>query len=849
MLYKAFRKALDLGARVLPGLAIVILMGFALFLVGLGYSLIAPLVLLVALLITLAPDFSQYRHSFAGLLLFLLWCQVAYAAFAAPALAAGFLINRYFENAYNYPLNQLGHMALTVCNFFAGISGLLVSILFAVRDTRWRLKQARELRNLPTSKARSAAIGLAEFRGQAMPAPEPGKQPDYDSKIMINHQATSLKPFHLEDESGKILVDPRGALFRSSAALHFSSILREIRLVPNWERGEMLDVSVRPGDEIYVLGSVQRNPDAPRDAVDSGALVVKPNVERKLAGPFWRLLYGVGRTAAWRTGNENIFFLTNSSEHTASRLIRRGMIISWVWAAIWILSSLWLLQEEIPRLLWNENLTFAEIMQDTIPDERRMILVDMLSSDDGLTQGNALNALWQLRAEIEKGPGCCPELIPGLLRAMKGRQHVRDFAAFALSHINEGKERAVPGLLALANDLEPDIRFHSIMALGQMKQPPTAAIPVIKASLADPDRIVRDGACHALASYKETATEAFSCLGKLTADPDKTIRREAISAMTRLKVGPEIALPFYTQLLGGDDTTFSYFAAIGLLHQGKDAAPALAALVRALGRQSNERVFVIQALGKIGPDASDAADKLAEILKQGGDQERENAAEALGLIGSLDAIPALEEAAANDRQNRVREHADAALKRIRKKMEGPAPLNPCQGIALADENFNCLKDLFMEGNFGSRHAAISAMAQLKVGPELAVPFFTPLLESEDKPFSYFAAMGLFRQGKDAAPALENLVRALDRDRRERIYIIQTLGKIGPGASIAVSKLIELLKVGGEQERSNAANALGFIGSEEAIPALEEAAAGDTQNRLRTQAQWAVKKILENTKRQ
>ncbi|MDD5348467.1 MAG: HEAT repeat domain-containing protein, partial [Candidatus Omnitrophica bacterium] len=630
--------------------------------------------------------------------------------------------------------------------------------------------------------------------------------------------------------------------------LHFSSILWEIRLVPNEERGEMLDATIMPGDPVYVLGSVQRNPEAPPDAVDSEALVVKPNVERKLAGPFWRLLYGGGRTAAWRAGNENIFFLTNSSEQTAAGLIRKGMIISWISAAIWILCSLWLLQEEIPRLLWNENITAVEIMREATPDERRLLLLEMVLDKDRFINTRALNDLWSMKHEIEKLPGCCPEMVPGLLRVMKkGQKHEKDFAAFALSRMNTGWELAVPGLLALAGDLEPYTRLKAIMALGQMKSHPDGALQVIKDALSDPDRDVRKGACHALEGFEEAAASAFSCLSELTRESDHDTRRDAISAMTRLKVEPELALPFYTPLLNGEDTTFSYFAAIGLLHQGEKAAPSLDELVRALDNRRSERTFVINTLGKIGPEAGAAVGKLCTLFDSLGDEERERAVDALGEIGSPDAIPVLEQAAANDRQKRVRDHSAWALKKIRQKEEGPEAQAPCREFDAAEEKFNCLKDLFDQGNAGKQHMAMAEIVQVRVGPELAVPFFAPLLDNEDMAISYFAAIGLHQQGTGAAPAVEDLVRALDRDQRERIIIIQALGRIGPGASVAVDKLIDLLKQGRDEERQNAANALGLIGSPDAIPALEEAFFRDEQHGVRTHAQWALGKIRTSMK--
>jgi hypothetical protein len=84
----------------------------------------------------------------------------------------------------------------------AGLAGIASeAVLATYMDSPWRARQAAQVELLPTSRARSVAIGLVELQGVARPlspsAQGPGIQ--YNSRYP---GPTGKHPFYLEDDTG-----------------------------------------------------------------------------------------------------------------------------------------------------------------------------------------------------------------------------------------------------------------------------------------------------------------------------------------------------------------------------------------------------------------------------------------------------------------------------------------------------------------------------------------------------------------------------------------------------------------------------------------------------------------------
>lgn len=133
----------------------------------------------------------------------------------------------------------------------AGLPCCCASVFFAVAggailyDAYGKYRLSQRIRNTPTSKARSAAVGLAELSGKAKPLEaltspvtksacaywEVVGQYYYQRKKSSGwrtfHHASSGNRFHLEDETGKVLIEPKDASVRISADFSFQGHLEE----------------------------------------------------------------------------------------------------------------------------------------------------------------------------------------------------------------------------------------------------------------------------------------------------------------------------------------------------------------------------------------------------------------------------------------------------------------------------------------------------------------------------------------------------------------------------------------------------------------------------------------------
>ncbi|MBI4173216.1 MAG: hypothetical protein HY519_00680 [Candidatus Aenigmarchaeota archaeon] len=107
--------------------------------------------------------------------------------------------------------------------------GLAAGVYFFFKGFVW-FREQKLIEGLPTAKVRSIAMGLTELAGKAMPGAELLKGPftgkdcvyyrckveEYRSSgkhrrwVKVKEEA-SAKRFYLEDNTGKVLVDPNGA--------------------------------------------------------------------------------------------------------------------------------------------------------------------------------------------------------------------------------------------------------------------------------------------------------------------------------------------------------------------------------------------------------------------------------------------------------------------------------------------------------------------------------------------------------------------------------------------------------------------------------------------------------------
>ncbi|MDP6505184.1 MAG: HEAT repeat domain-containing protein, partial [Planctomycetota bacterium] len=122
--------------------------------------------------------------------------------------------------------------------------------------------------------------------------------------------------------------------------------------------------------------------------------------------------------------------------------------------------------------------------------------------------------------------------------------------------------------------------------------------------------------------------------------------------------------------------------------------------------------------------------------------------------------------------------------------------------------------------------------------EVAIPILMAAMRDENCYVRSCAARSLARFGKDAAPAIPELIKSLRHDW-VRVDATITLAEIGKSA---VPALLQALKGEKDYARCNAIDILGRMGKDalEAVEAIEEAANQDEL--LKDKAVEAIKKI-------
>ncbi len=180
--------------------------------------------------------------------------------------------------------------------FFYSVIGFFAGLYLFYRGFAW-LRQKNMIENIPTSKIRGLAMGIAEIYGRVIPAKgkilksplsnkdcvyyryaieEYRRSGKYSSWVVIN-QGKDMICFFLEDKTGKVLVDPEGAQIDIPADFHAGSgfgkdppysvrnFLKKNRigfegLLGMNRRMRYTEYFIAPGDRIYALGTAADNP-------------------------------------------------------------------------------------------------------------------------------------------------------------------------------------------------------------------------------------------------------------------------------------------------------------------------------------------------------------------------------------------------------------------------------------------------------------------------------------------------------------------------------------------------------------------------------------------------------------
>lgn len=183
----------------------------------------------------------------------------------------------------------MGNIILRGILFISGIISLLMSFS--------SFKRKRLIQNIPTSKIRAIAMGLVEIFGEAVQSQTLFKCP-FSGKdaVYYNYTVEELKqrgkhsewvaifskqenaPFFVQDDTGKVLVDPKdaeisispdfnletGGLFGKALPEKLEQFLKENNVAYKTflgnKRLKFTEYSIAPKDKVYVLGTAGDNP-------------------------------------------------------------------------------------------------------------------------------------------------------------------------------------------------------------------------------------------------------------------------------------------------------------------------------------------------------------------------------------------------------------------------------------------------------------------------------------------------------------------------------------------------------------------------------------------------------------
>jgi HEAT repeat protein len=259
---------------------------------------------------------------------------------------------------------------------------------------------------------------------------------------------------------------------------------------------------------------------------------------------------------------------------------------------------------------------------------------------------------------------------------------VRRQAAVALGRA--GDTAVVPTLVQTLKDSQPEVRREVAKSLGMLKDA-RATGPLI-AALADSDANVRTLAAYALGEIRNP--QATDALLKALRDTQWNVRDQATWALYVIG-DPKIIAPLVT-ILKEENADTAHIAWLLRQLDAKGTVTPLVALLRE--KDPKIRLRALQTLGEF--KSPEAAQAVADVLKDTDPAVRRAAVEWVGATGGMDARKRLKELAANESDPQTRE---AAMKFVQSSAK---PATPSAWWSFDDRNPKLAKDVTGHGADG-----------------------------------------------------------------------------------------------------------------------------------------------------
>ena len=223
---------------------------------------------------------------------------------------------------------MFGDMGIYWLDFWWGTYGVFAIFLLALMDSIRRNMLVTQISILPTATIGSVAVGLAELKGKAVPIDD-DTGPIIRSWLQQGDNGVSpqtrIKPFYMDDGTGRIVVDATSCSVNSESQL-FDINLHQVHLKTHYMDKSLPESRLMAGDDVFLLGTVQIDRERKyHTETYQRNIVVKPQ-----------------QSSLLRLNYFDLFFLSNQSEEKLLQKFRASIKRGWGFIVFLMIICAWL---------------------------------------------------------------------------------------------------------------------------------------------------------------------------------------------------------------------------------------------------------------------------------------------------------------------------------------------------------------------------------------------------------------------------------------------------------------------------------------------------------------------------
>lgn len=453
----------------------------------------------------------------------------------------------------------------------------------------------------------------------------------------------------------------------------------------------------------------------------------------------------------------------------------------------------------------------------------------------------------------DEPPSLEDDVLPEFIRALESGDKTTRMAMIA--YIRDLDDKAMPAMSALAralNDSDAEVRLAAAKALGRIGRVArtsdrdwpqvSSVLPSLVDKLTGEDPLLRAASAYAILIIGGDVGDEVSKLIRLLDDEDSRVRSAAAGALRYQTSNSEAAIQALLPLLGDSDEHVQGVVIDVLSWIVPDSAELYEFLDELIERERFESQTpsrlriptlyptVLRAIGRREPKEAVNVDFLVTGLENSESSVRMEAVDALGSVGpeASEAIGALIIALRDERVY----VSSGALRALRKIVLEP------------DEVAAFLTPLVREKHVLNA-LALDALAEIAPKSEAAFSELTRAAQHSDPEIQGKAMRALGSLGEVARPALGLIVEMLsDESGTVRVNAASAAPNVAPDSPEIVDPLIHLLTDEFWYVRNGAAYSVARLDPvpERAMPQLARLLSDENEN-VRKAAAWAMEKIF------